>query len=108
MAGRIADSRTVYFCFGELNFEWDAGKAERNLAKHGVSFEEAAEVFFDPLLRELPDSGHSEDEERWIQVGYTRSGRLLLVAGTDREGVIRLVSARRAAPQERRDHEETR
>ncbi len=106
MAGRIADSRTVYFCLGELDFEWDAGKAERNLAKHGVSFEEAAGAIVDPRAREISDPLHSIEEERTISRGYGPSGVLLVVVSTERESRIRIISARRATAWERREHEE--
>jgi uncharacterized protein len=75
-------------------FEWDPAKAAANLRTHGVSFEEAATVFQDPLAKIHSDPDHSESEDRAILVGYSTSGRLLLVAFTDRQDRIRLISAR--------------
>lgn len=90
-----------------LRFEWDPRKAARNLAKHGVSFEEAATVFGDPLGRIEDDPRHSVDEKRSVLLGLSGAGRLLAVMFVDRGEAIRLVSARRATPRERRDHEES-
>ena len=87
-------------------FEWDPDKARLNLAKHEVSFEEASTVFDDPLFITFLDEEHSTDEERYITLGLSRSSSLLLVAHTDREGTIRIISARRATKNERRFYEE--
>lgn len=89
-----------------LRFEWDLQKAARNLAKHGVSFEEAATVFGDPLGRIASDPRHSVDEERFVLLGVSRRQRLLAVMFIERAEAIRLISARRATRQERRDYEE--
>jgi uncharacterized DUF497 family protein len=88
-------------------FEWDPAKAAANLLTHGVSFEEAATVFQDPLAKIHSDPDHSESEDRAILVGHSTSGRLLLVAFTDRQDRIRLISARAATRRERRDYEES-
>ncbi len=86
-------------------FTWDPAKAASNLRKHGVGFAEALSVFGDPLARILNDPSHSEREGREIIVGNSTRGRLLLVSFTERAGVIRLISARRATRHERQDYE---
>jgi uncharacterized DUF497 family protein len=88
-----------------MEFEWDTAKAESNLAKHGVSFAEAMTVFADPLEVTISDPDHSESEFRFVSVARSESGRLLVVSYTEREGRIRLISAREATPQERRSYE---
>jgi len=88
-----------------MEFEWDEAKAESNIAKHGVSFAEAMTVFGDPLELTIPDPDHSEGEARFLSVGRTPQGRLLVVAYTEHEGRIRLISARNAASSERRRYE---
>jgi uncharacterized DUF497 family protein len=89
-----------------LRFEWDRGKAAENLAKHGVSFEEAATIFRDPLSATGADPDHSVDEERFVTFGMSTSGRLLVVAHTDRDDTIRIISARPVTPSERSIYEE--
>jgi len=89
-------------------FEWDPAKAAANVQKHGVAFEEAITAFQDPLATIHPDPDHSESEQREILVGHSAQHRLLLVSFTDRQGRIRVISAREATPHERRDYEETR
>ena len=88
-------------------FEWNPDKADRNLSKHGVSFEEAGTVFDDPLLITVLDEEHSVDEERYITLGLSGTGKLLLIAHTDRQGAIRIISARKATKNERRFYEES-
>lgn len=88
-----------------LGFEWDEGKAESNLAKHGVSFEEASSVFGDPLSRTISDPGHSQVEDRFIILGESQWGRLLVVVHTERGDNIRIISARRASGRERKQYE---
>jgi uncharacterized DUF497 family protein len=83
-----------------LDFEWDADKANRNVEKHRVSFEEAATVFDDPMFITFIDDEHSVDEERHITIGLSRRGRLLMLAHVDRRDVIRILSARRATKKE--------
>ena len=91
----------------DLRFEWDETKAEINLSKHGVSFQEAQTVFLDPLARIFDDEFRSVDELREIIVGHSIDGRLLLVSFTEREtGLVRIISARRATRRERNDYEE--
>jgi len=89
-----------------LSFEWDSEKAARNLARHGVSFEEAETVFGDPLGRIVTDPRHSEHEERYVLLGLSRQRRLLAVMCTERAGQIRTISARQATRRERRSYEE--
>lgn len=90
-----------------LTFEWDEAKANANLRKHGVSFEEAKTVFTDPLSLTKPDPLHSEDEERYVDIGRSVEGRLLVVIYTERRSAIRLISCRTATQVERRSYEET-
>lgn len=89
-------------------FEWDPAKAVLNLRKHGVSFDEAATVFGDPLRRTRPDQPHSSPpEERWVTVGRSLGGRTLVVAHYDTDDdVIRIIRARRATRSEREQYEE--
>jgi uncharacterized DUF497 family protein len=87
-------------------FEWDAAKAAGNLLQHGVSFEEAATLFQDPLAKIHDDPDHSEAEQRDIIVGHSIQGRLLVVSFADRGSKIRLISARPVTRHERRDYEE--
>ena len=89
-----------------MEFEWDRQKAELNRSKHGVSFVEAATVFSDPLAVTFDDERHSADEERYITIGNSSRGRLLVVSHTQRETALRIISARRATPHERRTHED--
>jgi len=88
-------------------FEWDRAKAAANLKTHGVSFDEAATVFQDPLAGIHPDPDHSESENRAILIGHSTAGRLLLVAFTDRQSNIRLISARATTRRERKEYEES-
>jgi uncharacterized DUF497 family protein len=87
-----------------MRFEWDPEKARRNLAKHRVSFEEAATAFADPLSITRFDPDHSADEDRYLLLGATHAGRLVVVAHTDRGGSIRIISARLATRRERRTY----
>ena len=88
------------------DFEWSPEKARANLAKHGVTFLEAASVFEDPGSIVVFDEDHSDSEERFIIIGYSVKERLLLVAHADgREGKIRLISARKATRKEREVYE---
>ena len=89
-----------------MHFEWDPRKATRNLRKHGVSFEEAVTVFYDPLALTGADPDHSENEERCVTFGNSSLGRILIVAHTDGEDVIRIISAREATRGERCIYEE--
>lgn len=89
-----------------MEFEWNPDKAALNFEKHGVSFQEAATVFNDPLSMTFPDPDHSIGESRYVIIGLSRFGQLLVVAHTDREGKVRIISARKATRQERRFYEE--
>ena len=89
-----------------MQFEWNKNKAVSNLSKHGVSFEEAKTVFEDPLYVDFYDPDHSEDEERYLIVGESNRGRLLIVSYTEREDSIRLISARELTRTEQKAYEE--
>jgi uncharacterized DUF497 family protein len=90
-----------------MEFQWDDEKAASNLAKHGVSFEEAQTAFGDPLYVDFFDPRHSADEPRYILVGQSRPGRLLIISYTERDNVTRLISARKVTPTEREAYEES-
>ena len=89
-----------------LKFEWDTEKAASNLRKHGVSFDEAGSVFLDQLALSGQDPDHSADELRYITIGMSRLGRLLVVSHTHRPGTIRIIGARRVTRVERKIYEE--
>lgn len=89
-----------------MKFEWNPDKAARNLEKHGVSFQEAVTVFNDPLSVTFPDPNHSIGESRYIIIGRSRFGQILIVAHTDRLEKVRIISARKATRQEQRFYEE--
>lgn len=89
-----------------MKFEWDPKKAALNLQNHGVSFEDAASVFGDPLAATIPDPDHSTDELRSITMGMTPSRRLLVVVSTDRADRVRIISARPATRAEQKKYEE--
>jgi hypothetical protein len=89
-----------------MQFDWDENKAEHNLSKHGVSFEEAKTVFDDLLYVDFYDPDHSEDEERYLIVGQSSRGRLLIVSYTERGDSTRLISAREVTRTEREAYEE--
>ena len=90
----------------ELGFEWDEGKAKSNLEKHKVSFEEGVTVFHDLLVATMPDPGHSDDEQRFIAIGLSTKGRLLVVVYAERGDKTRITSCRMATPREQRAYEE--
>ncbi len=89
-----------------MNFEWDQRKAESNLRKHGVSFHEGASVLADPLSITFHDPDHSVSEHRFVTVGLSHAGRVLMVAHTDSGDNIRIISARRTTKREQRHYEE--
>ena len=89
-----------------LGFEWDAEKAQENRRKHGVTFEEGLKVLSDPLSITIDDPDHSANEQRYINIGTSEKGRVLVVSYTDRGGTIRIISCRKAKPNERRRYEE--
>ena len=89
-----------------MRFEWNAQKAAANLRKHGVSFDEAASVFFDPLSATGDDPDHSVDERRFVTFGMSSSGQLLVVAHTVHDETVRIITARPATRAERGLYEE--
>ena len=89
-----------------MEFEWDTPKAEANIQKHGVSFDEAASVFLDQLAVSGQDPDHSVGESRYITFGISSLGRMLSVSHTYRPGGIRIISARRGTRNERKLYEE--
>jgi len=95
----------------KYNFEWDPKKASSNRVKHRVFFDEAATVFRDARMLSIFDSAHSRSEDRWVTIGLSELGRLLVVCHTFREmneqtSVIRIISARKATKNEERQYEE--
>ena len=96
----------------QYRFEWDPAKAKANWRKHGVSFEDAAELFLDPLAISVPDDEHSEAEKRWVTMGRDRRGLVLVIIHTLPESLvkerkIRIISPRKATKREARQHEES-
>jgi uncharacterized DUF497 family protein len=91
-----------------VEFEWDPAKAAGNVKKHGVEFSEAMTVFGDPLEVTISDPDHSDDEFRLISLGMSAGGRLLVVAYTERQGRMRIINAREATAQERKQYESRR
>jgi len=89
-----------------MQFDWDKNKAEHNLSKHEVSFEEAKTVFDDPLYVDFYDPDHSEYEDRYLLVGQSNRGRLLIVSYTEMGNLIRLISAREVTKTERETYEQ--
>ena len=88
-----------------LKFEWDRRKSAANRKKHGVSFEGAASAFGDPLSLTIHDPDHSDDEDRFLVLGETANGKLVVVAHTDRNDTIRIINARLADRGERDNYE---
>ncbi len=89
-----------------MRFEWDPRKAKTNVRKHGVSFEEAVSVLYDPLSATFDDPDHSATEPRFVTIGYSSRNRLFVVSHSDREEILRIISARTATAHERKRHEE--
>ena len=89
-----------------MQFAWDPKKAVSNLRDHGVTFEEASSVFGDALAITFDDPDHSEGESRLLTFGLSEQGRLLVVSHTERRGLVRIISARRATRPERKIYEE--
>lgn len=92
----------------DLIFEWDKDKAKRNRQVHKVSFEEGRTVLGDPFSITIPDPDHSYGEERYIDIGQSMNGRLLVVVYTERPPYIRIISCRKATRKERDIYEEGR
>ena len=89
-----------------MKFEWDDEKAEANVKKHGVAFNEAKTVFRDPMYLIFADPDHSVDEKRFLVIGTSESDRLLFVSYTERQAATRIISARKATRRERKRYEE--
>ena len=89
-----------------MRFEWDPAKADANVLKHGVTFDEASTVFGDVLSVSGRDLAHSVREPRFVTIGLSSHGRVLVVYHTDRGRVIRIISARTAIRKEKRIYEE--
>jgi uncharacterized DUF497 family protein len=91
-----------------MDFKWDSQKAKANLSKHGVSFEDASTVFYDPFAKLGHDPDHSADEERYILIGHSQKNNLLFVIHVykENENTIRIVSARKATRNEKRNFED--
>lgn len=87
-------------------FDWDRDKAKKNWSKHQVSFDEAKTVFNDPLYIDFYDPDHSETEERYLIVGRSIQENLLIVSYTEREDLIRIISARKVTKSERKVYEQ--
>jgi len=88
-----------------MKFEWDSAKAQENLLSHGVSFEEATTVFGDALAGTIPGPDHSEGEVRFVTIGWTANGRLIVVSHSEEGDTIRIISAREATSHERKQYE---
>ena len=91
----------------KLTFEWDEVKATANSKKHKITFDEGKTIFNDPFLLTFPDSENSENEERYINIGLSAKGRVLILIHPERQGKIRIVSCRKATAGERRYYEES-
>ena len=89
-----------------MDFQWDDAKAGSNEEKHGVTFAEAITVFADTLSVTGYDPGHSDEEDRFLTMGVSVEGRLLVVSHTDRGDAVRIISARAASRRERKDYED--
>ena len=89
-----------------MTFEWDQQKAQSNLVKHGISFKEAQTVFDDPLYVDFYDPDHSQNENRYIIIGASSMGHILLVSYTERGNITRIISARKVTKQEFKTYQE--
>lgn len=87
-------------------FEWDPLKAATNRRKHGIDFDEAMTVFADRLTVSVPDTEHSEEEDRWVTIGRSSRHRPIVVVYTERGDCIRIISARKPSSQERKSYEQ--
>jgi hypothetical protein len=90
----------------KLTFEWDEVKSKVNLQKHKVSFEEGKTIFNDPFLFTFPDNVHSSNEDRFINIGLSANGLILVLTHTERQDTIRIISCRKATARERKFYEE--
>ncbi len=91
----------------KTRFEWNKEKAKLNCKKHHIDFKEACSIFGDPLLITALDKEHSYYEERYITIGFSNKRRLLIVAHTEQENKIRIISARKVTKNEKRFYQET-
>ena len=91
----------------KLTFEWDEVKAKANFEKHKVDFEEGKTIFNDPFLFTFPDDVHSSTEARFISIGLSASGLILVLTHTERQDKIRIISCRKATARERKFYEES-
>ena len=91
----------------KLTFEWDEVKARENLKKHKVDFYEGKTIFNDPFLLTFPDIANSDTEERNLNIGLSVRDRVLVLIHTERQGIIRVISCRKAKARERRHYEES-
>ena len=93
----------------QVDFVWDSKKAKSNFEKHGVSFEEAVTVFYDPLAKVASDPDHSDEEDRFILIGHSQRNHLLFVVHVYRsdKDTVRIISARKATKRENKDFRET-
>lgn len=87
-------------------YEWDEAKAALNFGKHGVTFNEASTVFDNPQADVTYDPDHSQDEDRYLIIGHSARGRVLIVSHTERDELTRIISARTATRRERRSYED--
>jgi uncharacterized DUF497 family protein len=96
----------IRFRLGHLSFTWDAAKYETNVRKHGITFEEAATTWLDVFAIESFDEQHADHEDRWLRIGMSLRGALLVTWSSERTTqsyvVIRIIGARRATTRERR------
>ena len=104
-AGTISAAEGTGLTPDEVRVVWDERKNQANQKEHGVSFEEAATVFYDPLEITVDDSAHSYSEHRFWTIGQSSTGRLIVLSYTERSRTIRIISARKPEPSERRDYE---
>ena len=89
-----------------MQFEWDPRKAGANVRRRRLTFDEAATALEDPLSTTYPDDAHSEDEPRFVTIGASHRGQIVVVAHTERNDTIRIISARRATRREREFYEQ--
>ncbi len=88
-----------------FTFEWDDKKEKSNVRKHGISFNEGESVFYDSYSLTIPDPDHSDEEQRFIDIGTSNKNRILVVVYTEREDRIRIISVRKATNAERKKYE---
>jgi uncharacterized protein len=89
-----------------LKFEWDSRKAQINKRKHGITFEQASTIFGNPLSLTIPDPAHSIGEDRFVTIGMSVNGKLIVAVHVDYDDIIRIISARNATRNEKRQYEQ--